>query len=64
MNKAESRKQKNYVSYESRVKCLGFIEKGTGKHQSNCVYSVEGLSPTICAGLGVKMPGLYIVVDN
>lgn len=32
------------------VKQLGFIEKGTGKHQSNTVYSSDGLSPTLNAG--------------
>ena len=33
---------------------LGHIEKGTGKHQSNVVYSENGIAPTICAGIGVK----------
>lgn len=33
---------------------LGFIDKGTGKHQSNTVYSAGGCSPTLCAGLGIK----------
>lgn len=31
------------------VKELGFIEKGTGKHQSNTVYSSAELCPTITA---------------
>lgn len=31
------------------VKALEFIKKGTGKHQSNTVYSSEGLCPTITA---------------
>ena len=35
---------------------LGYIEKGTGKHQSNVVYSEDGLSPTKCASYGVKQP--------
>lgn len=33
---------------------LGFIDKGTGKHQSNTVYGAEGIAPTLCAGLGIK----------
>lgn len=31
------------------VRELGFIEKGTGKHQSNTVYASDELSPTITA---------------
>ena len=31
------------------IKCLGFMNHGTGKHQSNCVYSILGLSPTLCS---------------
>lgn len=31
------------------MKQLGFIEKGTGKHQSNTVYGSDGLSPTLSA---------------
>lgn len=38
------------------IKELGFIEKGTGKHQSNIVYSSDGLCPTIPAMIGVKQP--------
>ena len=33
---------------------VGYLEKGTGKHQSNVVFSEDGLSPTLCAGIGVK----------
>lgn len=35
---------------------LGFIPKkvGGGKHQSNIVYSIMGLAPTICASIGDK----------
>lgn len=35
---------------------LGFIPKGNngGKHQSNVVYSIMGISPTICATIGDK----------
>ena len=28
------------------VNALGFLEKGTGKHQSNVVYSAAGLLPS------------------
>lgn len=31
------------------VKQLGFIEKGTGQHQSNKVYDSDYLSPTLAA---------------
>ena len=34
---------------EDKVKCLGYMDSGTGKHQSNCVYSAEALSPTLCS---------------
>lgn len=34
---------------------LGFIPKQSGgKHQSNIVYSIKGLAPTICATIGDK----------
>lgn len=33
---------------------VGFIDKGNGKHQSNVVYGHDGISPTLCAGIGVK----------
>ena len=36
------------------IKKVGHIEKGTGKHQSNIVYSSGGVSPTVCAAMGVK----------
>lgn len=41
---------------------LGYIEKGTGKHQSNVVYSTDGLAPTICASYGIKQPPAMIIV--
>ena len=34
----------------------GWIEKGTGKHQSNELYSMDGLCPTLPASSGVKEP--------
>lgn len=35
------------VQKDNMVLELGYIEKGTGKHQSNVVYSEDGLSQTI-----------------
>lgn len=37
-----------------KIEELGFIDKGTGKHQSNIVYSAGGIAPTLTATLGVK----------
>lgn len=37
-----------------KIEKLGFIDKGTGKHQSNIVYSAGGIAPTLTATLGVK----------
>jgi hypothetical protein len=28
---------------------LGFIERGTGKHQSNTVYATDGICPCECS---------------
>jgi hypothetical protein len=33
-----------------KVNELGFIENGTGKHQSNMVYNSSGISPYEYAG--------------
>lgn len=49
---------------KNRVICLGFIEKGTGRHLSNSVYSRFGISPCVMASLGVKQPGIFFVVEN
>lgn len=49
---------------KDRIHCLGYIEKGTGKRMSNSVYSVNGIAPVVMASLGVKQPGLYIVVKE
>ena len=38
----------------NRVIEAGYIEKGTGKHQSNTVYYRGGLAPTLMARLSVK----------
>ena len=34
---------------DSSVNCMGFVDNGTGKHQSNMVYSKNGLSRCIDA---------------
>ena len=33
----------------SSVNELGFIDKGTGKHQSNAVYGTDGICPCECS---------------
>ena len=47
-----------------KIKVLGWIEKGTGKHMSNSVYSRFGIAPTVMASLGVKQPGIFFVVED
>ena len=37
-----------------KIQEIGHIEKGSGKHQSNVVYGTGGVSPTVCAAIGVK----------
>ena len=49
---------------KNKIVVLGFIEKGTGKHMSNSVYSKNGIAPTIMASLGVKQPGIFFVVED
>ena len=49
---------------KNKIVVLGFIEKGTGKHMSNSVYSKNGIAPTIMASLGVKQPGIFFVVNK
>lgn len=42
---------------------IGFIEKGTGKHQSNTVYLGVGgvLCPTLMAAIGTKYPLMVLL---
>ena len=49
---------------KNRIVVLGFLEKGTGRHMSNSVYSKYGIAPTVMASLGVKQPGIFIVVED
>ena len=44
--------------------CIGWLEKGTGKHQSNAVFDKDGLSPCIMAGFAIKQPATMIVVED
>lgn len=39
---------------DKKIKEIGYLEKGTGKHQSNIVYGSGGCAPTLCAALGIK----------
>ena len=38
----------------NKIEEVGYLEKGTGKHQSNVVYSAGGVAPTLTAALGIK----------
>lgn len=42
---------------------IGYIDKGTGKHQSNTVYATNGLSPCITAVM-YKEPYKVIVYER
>ena len=42
MNTQENNKEKTNI-----IKVLGFMDNGTGKHQSNTVYDSRCLSPAI-----------------
>lgn len=42
---------------------IGYIDKGTGKHQSNAVYATNGLSPCITAVM-YKEPYKVIVYER
>lgn len=52
------------MNEEKKVIYVGYMEQGYGKHQSNCVYDTSGLCPTICAGLGVKMQGIFFLLKD
>ena len=44
-----------------KVEELGYIDKGTGKHQSNVVYNGWGAAPTITHSFGFKQPPTMFV---
>lgn len=55
------------MNREKRSIEIGFIDKGTGKHQSNTVYSGigGGIAPTIMAAIGTKYPLMVLIeVDD
>ena len=58
------REQRCDCENNKRVIELGFIDKGTGKHQSNVVYSIEAIAPCVVAMFGVKQPPTMIVVRS
>lgn len=43
---------------------VGYIDKGTGKHQSNIVYSIEGIAPTVCASFSIKQPPTMVLINE
>ena len=46
------------------VKQIGYIEKGTGQHQSNTIYDSNRLCPTICSAEAVKSPLKFLIKNN
>lgn len=47
------------------VSKLGFIDKGTGEHESNIVYDNKGVAPCVTASFGVKQPPtMHIEVEK
>ena len=46
-----------------KVIIMGYLEKGTGKHQSNMVYGSKGICPTI-AHVDYKEPKKIVVQDK
>ena len=52
---------------KNKIVCLGFIEKGTGKHMSNSVYSKYGIAPTVMArdykGFGSSLIPSNMVIE-
>lgn len=59
----DGKKAFNIIEQET-VKELGYIENGTGKHQSNVVYSDDGLSPTITTINGGGSQQIKILSEN
>ena len=48
----------------SKIIEVGFINKGTGKHQSNIVYSANGIAPTVCASFCIKQPPTMVLISQ
>lgn len=55
---------RDYKDPKLTIERVGYIEKGTGVHQSNAIYSSEGLSRTLCAGMGVKEQPMMIMINS
>ena len=57
---------KEWLGSDMECKQLGYIEHGTGKHQSNTVYSPSGVSPTITTlqGGGTQQIKIMVVEDD
>lgn len=53
----------NLQEQDKNIKELGYLDRGTGKHQSNIVYSVGGITLCIAAGCGVKY-WIYVIERN
>ncbi len=49
------------IEEEPKVKKAGYIDNGTGEHQSNQVYDFTGLSSTICAADAIKCPPKVLI---
>lgn len=43
---------------------VGWLEKGTGAHMSNIVYSIEGIAPTVMAMFSIKQPPTMILINE
>ena len=46
---ARDYKGPNNFGFNAAIEPIGYIEKGTGQHQSNSVHGIEGVSPTLSA---------------
>lgn len=52
------------MEHLNKILELGFIDKGTGKHQSNVVYSINGIAPCVTADFCVKQPPTMVIVNG
>ena len=59
---AESQANSKSEFLSQKVNEIGFIEKGTGKHQSNTIYSENGCSPCLNS-VNYKEP-LKVLIDT
>lgn len=54
---------KNMLLKNNKIVEVGCLEKGTGKHQSNIVYSINGVAPTVCAMFCIKQPPTMVLIE-